>query len=214
MEARMRRDPITMLMAMPSRLAIGALLMIFSHGAGFAEDLCQGHKLLKSPRPASSCHVVGLRTYVSPDGELRASVIPTGVSLYATPDIESRVVIRSSKGDTLTSKDYSSPRGTNGYYVHEAKWTPDSQFFVFSMTSSGGHSPWSFPTMVYSRQKNQIASVSDMIDGKPLLSGDFQVTAPHSLTVSTWKQPGDLDHPVKLTIDLEKAFAKLPASAN
>jgi hypothetical protein len=42
------------------------------------------------------------------------------------------------------------------------------------LTSSGGHSPWSYPIMVYSRQKNVIAKFSDMIDGKPTLSGDFR----------------------------------------
>ena len=210
----MRRAPITMSKALISSLALGVPLVIAFHDTGFAEDLCQGHRLLPNPRPATSCQDVRQPTYVSPDGELRASVIPVGVSLYATPDIESRVVIRSGKGDTLTSKDYSSPRGANGYYVDEAKWTPDSQFFVFSMVSSGGHSPWSFPTMVFSRQKNLIGNLSDMIDGKPLLSGEFLIAAPHTLTVSTWKQQGDLDHPVKLTVDLEKAFAKLPASAN
>ena len=94
-----------------------------------------------------------------------ALVFPVDVSLYATPDMESRVVIRTSDSDTLISKDYSSPRGANGYYVVNAKWSPDSQFFVYSMSSSGGHSPWSFPIMVYGRQKNRIAGFSDMIHG-------------------------------------------------
>jgi hypothetical protein len=63
--------------------------------------------------------------------------------------MESRVVIRTSNGETLNSKDYSSPRGFNGYYVVNAKWSPDSRFFVYSMSSSGGHSPWQFPMAVY-----------------------------------------------------------------
>jgi hypothetical protein len=72
-------------------------------------------------------------------------VLPVEISLNATPDMESRVVIRTSKGETVTSKDYSSPRGFNGYYVVRAQWSPDSKFFVYSLSSSGGHSPWSFP---------------------------------------------------------------------
>src|SRR5262252_8457307 len=84
------------------------------------------------------------------------------------------------KGDTLTSKDYSSPRGINGYYVFNAKWSPDSQFFVYSTSSSGGHSPWSFPMMVYSRQQNRIAGFSDMINGEPTVSGDFHFADPHT----------------------------------
>jgi hypothetical protein len=177
-----------------------------------AQVPCSGHKLLPTPRPESSCGNVKPKIYPSPDGTLRALVFPVDISLHATPDMESRVVIRTSKGETLTSKDYSSPRGTNGYYVVSAKWSPDSQFFVFSMMSSGGHSPWSYPTMVYSRQKNRIAKFSDMIDGRPTVSGDFSFSGPHTLVASTWKQPGALDDKVAVTVDLEQAFEKLPAS--
>ena len=121
----------------------GPASMTFARDA-YAEVVCSGHKLLPIPRPQSSCSNVKPRIYPSPDGALRALVFSVDVSLYATPDMESRVVIRTSKGDTLTSKDYSSPRGTNGYYVFDAKWSPDSQFFVYSTWSSGGHSPGHF----------------------------------------------------------------------
>jgi len=89
-----------------------------------AEVVCSGHRLLSSPRPESSCSSLKPRIYPSPDGALRALVLPVDVSLYATPDMESRVVIRTSNGDTVTSKDYSSPRGTNGYYVVNATGRP------------------------------------------------------------------------------------------
>jgi len=144
--------------------------------------------------------------YASPDGALRALVLAVDVSLYATPDMESRVVIRTSKGDTVTSKDYSSPRGTNGYYVVNAKWSPDSQFFVYSMASSGGHSPWSFPMMVYSRQKKRIVEFSDIIEGKPTISAGFHFVGPHTLVATTWKAPGALDDKVPVTVDHQDAF--------
>ena len=180
--------------------------------SALAEVVCSGHKLLPSPRPELSCNSIKPRIYPSPDGTLRALVLPVDVSLYATPDMESRVVIRTSKGDTVTSKDYSSPRGANGYYVVNAKWSPDSQFFIYSMASSGGHSPWSFPMMVYSRQKKRIAGLSDMIEGRPTLSPDFHFAGPHTLVADTWKEPGSLDNKVPVTVDLEDAFAKLPAA--
>jgi hypothetical protein len=195
-------------------LVSGATILICLCADGFADDLCQGHRLLPNPRPATSCQKLIPQVYASPNGELQAVVLPAGVSLYATPDIESRVVIRSRNGDTLTSKDYSSPRGTNGYYVDQAKWTPDSQFFIFSMISSGGHSPWSFPTMVYSRKNNVIAKLSDMIGGRPIMSGDFSVSAPHTVRVTTWKREGDMDNRITVAVDLQEAFDKLPASAN
>ena len=180
---------------------------------GFAAAPCSGHKLLPKPRPQASCLQVLQQVYASPDKALRALVLPVDVSLYATPDMESRVVIRTSNGDTLTSKDYSSPRGANGYYVHAAKWSPDSRFFVFSLVSSGGHSPWSYPMMIYSRQQNRFAKFSDMIDGRPTLSGDFSFAGPHTVTATTWKQPGATDDGVTVTVDLEQAFEKLPPSS-
>lgn len=103
--------------------------------------------------------------------------------------MESNVAISSGGGAALASKDYSSPDGANGYYILNAKWSPDSQFFVFSMMSSGGHSPWSFPIWVYSVKKNAFTSFSDMINGSPTLSGTFTIAKPHTLNTSTWKQP-------------------------
>jgi len=145
-----------------------------------------------------------------PDKSTHALVFPVDISLDATPDMESRVVIRSSTGDTLISQDYSSPRGTNGYYVDQAKWSPDSQYFVFSMISSGGHSPWSFPIMVYGRKQNLFASFSDMINGNPTVSDQFQFSGPHTVVASTWKQTGSPDDKVSVTVDLDAAFGKLP----
>ncbi len=199
-----------------SILAISILTMASAtlvSGYAFADDQCSGHQLLSKPRPETSCQTDKARIYISPDKKTHASVLADDVSLYATPDMESRVVIRSSAGDTLTSQDYSSPRGIQGYHVFFAQWSPDSQFFVFSTTSSGGHSPWSFPIMVYGVKNNLFAKLSDMIDGKPTLSGKFQFSRPHTVVASTWKEAGALDNPVPVSVDLEAAFAKLAPAA-
>jgi len=66
--------------------------------------------------------------------------------------------------------------------------------------------------MVYSRQKKRIAGLSDMIEGRPTLSPDFHFAGPHTLVADTWKEPGSLDNKVPVTVDLEDAFAKLPAA--
>jgi hypothetical protein len=190
----------------------GAALATPWPAAALDNAVCSGHELLSTPRAELSCADVKPQLYPSPDAALRALVFPVDASLHATPDMESRVVIRTSKGDTLSSKDYSSPRGANGYYVVNAKWSPDSQFFVYSMSSSGGHSPWSFPIMIYGRKKNAFAKFSDMIHGNPTISADFNFTGPHTLVASTWKGPGSIDQKVPVTVDLEEAFGKLPAS--
>src|SRR5579862_4100427 len=152
--------------------------------AGFSADAsaappCSGHQALSTPRPEASCRNIVAQVLVSPDKALHAVILPADISLDTTPDMESRVVIRTSSGSTVTSKDHSSPRGMNGYYVYRAKWSPDSQFFVYSLISSGGHSPWSFPMMVFSRKASAIAEFSAMIEGKPTLSGDFSFSGPH-----------------------------------
>jgi hypothetical protein len=52
-----------------------------------------------------------------------------------------------------------------------------------------------------------------MINGNPTVSADFKFTGPHTLTATTWKQPGSPDDKVPITVDLEAAFAKLKPSA-
>jgi hypothetical protein len=196
------------------RVPVALLLLAAAAGAphaALADAPCTGHLLLPQPRPQGSCQYVRPTTFTSPDRKMIASVFATDKSLNATPDMESNVAISSIGGAALASKDYSSPGGANGYYVVNAKWSPDSQFFAYSMMSSGGHSPWSFPIWVYSVKKNQFASFSDMISGSPTISEMFTVAGPHALHASTWKKPGDLVDKVPVSVDLERAFDRLPA---
>jgi hypothetical protein len=189
------------------------ILAAFGTVPADAEDACSGHQLLEKPRAETSCQTPAPEIFISPDEAMHASVLPVDVSLYATPDMESRVVIRLSDGNTVNSKDHSSPSGAQGYHVYAAKWSPDSAFFVYSLTSAAGHQPWSFPIMVYSRKRNTFARFSDMIHDEPTVSGDFEFSGPHTLTAKTWKTPGDLEHAVPVSVDLEKAFAKLKPPA-
>jgi hypothetical protein len=195
-----------------SAIAAACLAATLLPANGLADQPCSGHKLLSTPRPEGSCRNTPAEVFVSPDKTLRALVVGADVSLDTTPDMESRVVIRSTSGDTVTSKDHSSPRGANGYYVYRAKWSPDSQYFVYSMVSSGGHSPWQFPTMVFGRRQNRFVPFSDMINGNPTVSGEFKFTGPHMLIATTWKQPGSPDDKVPITVDLDAAFQKLKPS--
>ncbi len=198
-----------------SRKSLSLLLLAVTAVAppprgAFAAAPCNGHQLLPQPRAQGSCQTVKPRTFTSPDKKTIAAVLAADKSLNDTPDMESNVAIRSGAGAALASKDYSSPGGANGYYVLNAAWSPDSQFFVYSMMSSGGHSPWSFPVWVYSVKKNAFANFSDMIGGAPTVSGTFTMSKPHTLYASTWKTPGDLTDKVPVSVDLETAFDKLP----
>ncbi len=192
--------------------AVLAILAALLTGPAGAEDQCSGHQFLQAPRPAGSCQDIEPEVFVSPDQAVRAVVLPVDISLDETPDMESRVEIRSGSG-TVASEDYSSPRGMNGHYVYAGKWSPDAAFFVYSLSSSGGHQPWSFPIMVYSRTRNTFAKFSDMIEDQPTLLGAFDFTGTHTLTASTWKKQGAIDEPVPVSVDLEKAFTILKPAA-
>jgi hypothetical protein len=192
-----------------SFLSIIALACLSLSAAAAAENQCEGHNPLATPRAEGSCPTIKAKVYPSPDGKLRAVVLPAEISLDATPDMESRVVIRSSEGATINSANYSSPRGANGYYVDHAQWSPDSQFFAYNLVSSGGHSPWSHPTKIYGVQKNHFADLSEMIGGEPIVSEKFSYSGQHVLNASTWKQQGAIDEPKPVSVDLADAFAKL-----
>jgi hypothetical protein len=204
----MRHQTSRLVWLLLSILGVASATLLPADAAGGGS--CSGHKLLSKPRPELSCSDIKPQIYRSPDGALHALVLAADISLDATPDMESRVVVRTSQGETLTSKDHASPRGANGYYVVKAQWSPDSQFFVYSLSSSGGHSPWSFPMTVFGRETSQIAAFTDMIQGNPTVSGDFKFTGSHTVVASTWKQPGSPDDKVPVTVDLEEAFGKLP----
>src|SRR5437899_963523 len=59
---------------------------------------------------------------------------------------ESRVEFYSPQHEMLCALDYSSEDSEHGFGIVKAAWTPDSNYFVFSLTSSGGHQSWHFPT--------------------------------------------------------------------
>jgi hypothetical protein len=117
----------------------------------------------------------------SPDGALRAVVTSSGAGR------ESRVAIVA-KGRRLAQRSFASADGSHGYVVAHAAWTPDSQFFVFSLTSSGGHQPWLFPTYAYSRRSNRLGSLEGRI-GAPT-DPDFRLSAPDVLSTQALGKGG------------------------
>jgi hypothetical protein len=93
----------------------------------------------------------------SPDGKLIATVIDVNKAH------ESRLEIRSSAGKLLLVQDHSSTDMEHGQVICRAAWTPDAEFFVFSMSNTGGHSPLGRPTWFYSRPQNRIYDLESAI---------------------------------------------------
>lgn len=110
--------------------------------------------------------------HVSPDQALRARI-------HTDSHGESSVRIEDTrKGGILLVRDDTSSDGAHGYGVVRGAWTPDSQFFVAALESSGGHQPWAHPLWVYSRASNHVVELSAM--GLTVVS-NFQLRAPDIL---------------------------------
>ena len=127
----------------------------------------------------------------SPDHQLRACVVEVGK--FPPPLNESRVDIRDTSGKLVASRNFGSPKGDQGRSAVHSAWTPDSNFFVFSTQSSGGHSPWHWNTYFYSRKKNKFALLDDTIG--PVIKPDFKVQAPDLVEATvqgTASDPSDI----------------------
>ena len=74
----------------------------------------------------------------------------------------------------------------HGEGVSYAAWTPDSKFFVFSTSSSGGHQPWHGPAYFYARRQNRVLRLDDYIGIGPNLV--FSVSSPDVLLINTYVQ--------------------------
>jgi hypothetical protein len=116
--------------------------------------------------------------YSSPDRKLVVTV-----NVVGPQKSESRVVIRSAERKVLSKADYSSTSGDQGFSVMQAVWTPDSQYFVFRLESSGGHQPYASPTFFYSRKLNRIASLDDIVGG---IARDGAMTVSSPDLVEVW----------------------------
>ncbi len=123
---------------------------------------------------ASGVATAALHEYASPDHRLLAVVNDVQRSSHATS--ESIVEIRNSRGTTISKTDYSSDDGQHGYGVVQSQWTPDSNFFIYNMTSSGGHQAWHCPTYVFSSRDSRTYSLDEYLG--PITDPEFTVTPP------------------------------------
>jgi hypothetical protein len=131
--------------------------------------------------------------YRSPDGKLIATFIDVNKAH------ESRLEIRSSAGKLLLVQDHSSIDMEHGQVVCKAAWTPDAEFFVFSMSNIGGHSPLGRPTSFYSRKQDRIYSLDQAIGY--ITDCDFRVQAPNwIITKRLERTDEDGSQPVRVAL--------------
>jgi len=121
-----------------------------------------------------------IKRYDSPDKSLYAVVVTVNSDTLGP---ESSVELRRANGDFIGKRNFFSKVHGGGLGVINAKWSLDSQFFVFSTIASGGMSGGKFPTYFYSRQKNKIIQL-DPIVGMWITDPEFYLQSGDLITVT------------------------------
>ena len=122
------------------------------------------------------------KRYQSPDKTLIAFVRTSKASEAME---ESRVEIRSASGRIMAKTDYTSRDAEHGYGVIKAIWTADSQFFVYSLESSGGHQPWHSPVFYFRRKDNKFINLDRQLKDA-VMNPQFSVQHPDKVTVELY----------------------------
>jgi len=122
----------------------------------------------------------------SPNEKLYALIKPVFHRKGDSPEF--RLGVYESNKKLIAQKDFSSADGTHGKVISHYVWTPDSRFFVFTTSSSGGHAPWHFPAFFFDPNKKQFFSLDDLV--KPVVDPTIKVGAPDIVQMKFQRRDG------------------------
>lgn len=137
--------------------------------------------------------------YPSYDGKHRARITQVRKAPKTGP--ENKIQLLDQKGKVLLERDYSSQSGEHGLIIEKASWTPDSEYFVYSTSSSGGHQPWQSLIFIYRRSDNVLLDAQDFL--LPVADANFTLSEPDRITLIIWTpfEPAKgIDGSIKLPI--------------
>lgn len=115
-----------------------------------------------------------IQKFESPDDSLRAEI--QSVRKSASGAAESKIEILSKEGKKVWAVKYTSRDGEHGFSVVKAAWTADSQYFVYSLASSGTHPPGRSPTFFYDRKADRVRSFDAEVG--VVADADFTLSPP------------------------------------
>jgi hypothetical protein len=151
----------------------------------FLTFLCGMPSLVRAQQPHS---------YKSPDADFRVQIKPVRKSC-----LEDRLEIFRRTGALLYQKDFSSPDCAHGAVIVRGEWSPDSQFFVFNVESTGGHQPGHRPIFFYSRRENKLHRLENYTGY--IVAQDFTLAAPHIIETEKRKSIGAVEGvPIKVNL--------------
>ncbi len=92
---------------------------------------------------------------------------PSGSTVAVISSIrsESVVTVRTADGRDLGSYSLVSDDGEHGYSVDASKWSPDSQYFVFTAENVGGHQPWRIVAAVFALKTRRFIPLDESCIG-------------------------------------------------
>lgn len=133
------------------------------------------------------------QNYKSPNRILKVRITPVSKSCP-----EAYLAIEQNSA-LLYRKDFSSSDCEHGDVIVRGEWSPDSQFFIFNVESTGGHQPGHRPVYFYSRRKNKLFSLENYTGY--IVAQDFTLEAPHSVKTEKQKTRGEFDGvPIKVNL--------------
>ena len=145
----------------------------------------------------SWAHAAAQLEYKNADSS-KVVISPAG-KLPGHQDNESKLEFYSPENQRLCTLDYSSEDGEHGFRVAKAAWTPDNHFFVFSLSSSGGHQPWHAPTLFYSTKNKAILNLDNYVQASGISKSDFILRGPNTVLTEAWR-----DKAVPVSFNLDK----------
>ena len=137
----------------------------------------------------------------SPDGKLTARILSIQKTKEGSPEFIIEVIDAAGK---LTAKeDFTSKEGVQGLSIDKAEWSPDSQFFIFSTFSSGGHMAWQYPSFFFDCRDKTIHRFADFL--APIAEGEFVLKSPDTISMTIWT-PLTPEKPLDQSIELPITF--------
>jgi len=125
--------------------------------------------------------------------DFKAYILPVGS--------ESRIAIRRPTPKNLAELSLLSEDGQHGGHIEQIAWSDDHKYLVFTTSSSGGHSPWHFPTYVFSTERWRFLLIDDSLPA--IADKSFSFADPSHITVWTLRNPeAASDDRISTTVDL------------
>ena len=126
--------------------------------------------------------------------DFKAYILPVGN--------EDRIAIRRYDPRKLAELSLFSQDNQQGGRIEEIKWSDDHKYLVFSTSSSGGHSPWHYPTYAFSVEEWKFLRLDDSLPA--ITDKSFSFTDSSHITVKSLRTiESDSDDQISATIDLD-----------